>query len=136
MTPGHLDEARRHQPAVVAHRLYPLDALHLGLRRSPASAIWTCGTQSMLAALEGSLTVSCKIDGADTPLTASQFGAHCAAGILNAACFSPNNYPKTMSQVQNLIAPIWRQKPSSQIRGAKPARCASTSQLSIYNINT
>jgi len=101
----------------------------------PTNATWTCGTQSMLSALEGGLTVSCKIEGTDTLLTASQFGAHCAAGILNAACFSPNNYPKTMSQVQNLIAPIWSQKPSSQSE-AQSLLDNVTAQLSIHNINT
>jgi len=101
----------------------------------PANATWTCGTQSMLAALEGSLTVSCKLAGVDTPLTASQFGAHCAAGILNAACFSPNNYPKTTAQVQNLIAPIWTQQPASQSL-AQSLLDSATSQFSIYNINS
>ncbi len=101
----------------------------------PSGSIWTCGTQSMLAALEGSLTVSCKIDDVDTPLNANQFGAQCAAGILNAACFSPNNYPKTMSQVQNLIAPIWTQRPRSQIQ-AQSLLDNVTPQLSIYNINS
>ena len=101
----------------------------------PSGATWTCGTQSLLAALEGSLTVSCKIDGVDTPLTASQFGMHCAAGILNAACFSPNNYPKTMSQVQNLIAPLWTQQPTNQAQ-AQSLLDSATNALSIYNINT
>ncbi len=101
----------------------------------PANANWTCGTQSMLSALEGQLTVSCKIDGADTPLSAGQFGAQCAAGILNAACFSPSNYPKTMAQVQNLIAPVWTQQPTSQIQ-AQSLLDNVTPQLSIYNINT
>lgn len=101
----------------------------------PSGTTWTCGTQSMLAALEGSLTVSCKIDGVDTLLSAGQFGAQCAAGILNAGCFSPNNYPKTMAQVQNLIAPIWTQMPWNQIQ-AQSLLDNVTSQLSIYNINT
>jgi len=101
----------------------------------PSGATWTCGTQSLLAALEGSLTVSCKIDGVNTPLTASQFGMHCAAGILNAACFSPNNYPKTMSQVQNLIAPVWSQQPTNQAQ-AQSLLDSATNALSIYNINT
>src|SRR5208282_2655989 len=101
----------------------------------PSGAIWTCGTQSLLAALEGSLTVSCKIDGVETPLTASQFGMHCAAGILNAACFSPNNYPKTTSQVRNMIAPVWTQQPANQAQ-AQSLLDSATSALSIYNINT
>jgi hypothetical protein len=102
---------------------------------APANDIWTCGTQSMLAALEGSLTVSCKIGGVDTPLTADQFGAHCAAAVLNAACFSPNNYPKSIAQVQNLVAPIWTQQPSSQVL-AQSLLDGVTSQLSVYNINS
>ncbi len=60
---------------------------------------------------------------------------HCAAGILNAACFSPNNYPKTMSQVQNMIAPIWTQQPSNQAQ-AQSLLDSATNALSIYNINT
>jgi len=101
----------------------------------PVNNTWTCGTQSLLAALEGSLTVSCKINGVNTTLNASQFGAQCAAGALNASCFSPNNYPKTSSQVQTLIAAVWSQAPTSQTQ-AQSLLDSVTSQLSIYNINT
>lgn len=120
---------------MVAHRLFPSERFTTACGSQPSGTTWTCGSQSMLAALEGSLTVSCKIDGVDTLLSAGQFGEQCAAGILNAGCFSPNNYPKTMSQVQNLIAPIWTQKPWNQIQ-AQSLLDSVTSQLSIYNINT
>ena len=101
----------------------------------PNGSVWSCGTQSMLAALEGSLTVSCKINGFETALNAGQFGAHCSAGILNASCFSPTNYPKTMAQVENLIAPIWSQQPASQSL-AQNLLDTVTSQLSTLNINS
>jgi hypothetical protein len=101
----------------------------------PNGSVWSCGSQSMLAALEGSLVVSCKINGADTALNAGQFGAHCAAGILNASCFSPTNYPKTMAEVENLIAPLWSQHPANQTL-AQNLLDNVTSQLSSLNVNS
>jgi hypothetical protein len=96
---------------------------------------WTCGNQSLLAALEGSLTVSCKIGGAAVELNAAAFGAQVAAALLNAACFSPNNFPMSLGQVQGLVAPIWGSHPQS--RGlAQSLLNSAASRAATYNINS
>lgn len=101
----------------------------------PVNNIWTCGSQSLLAALEGGLTVSCKFNGQDTALNAAQFGAHIAAGILNAACFSPGNYPKTTAEVKGLVVPVWAAQPVNQSL-AQAELDSAAAQVSPYNINT
>lgn len=97
--------------------------------------VWNCGSQSLLAALEGGLIVSCKISGQDTNLTAGSLGAHFAAGILNAACFAPTNYPKSTAQVKSVLVPIWAVQPANQ-SVAQVQLDGATAQVQPFNINS
>jgi hypothetical protein len=101
----------------------------------PFDSQWTCGDQSLLAALEGGLTVGCKIGTDSVSLNAGRFGAQLAAAILNAACFSPTNYPDTVSQVCDLVAAVWSSQPTAQSI-AQAELDAATDQVSSLNINS
>lgn len=101
----------------------------------PTGSQWTCGDQSLLAALEGGLTVGCKIGKDSVSLDARRFGAQLAAAILNAGCFSPTNYPETVSQVRNLAAAIWSSQPTTRSI-AQSQLDAATDRVSSLNINS
>ncbi len=101
----------------------------------PFESQWTCGDQSLLAALEGDLTVGCKFGKDSVALNAGTFGAQMAAAILNAGCFSPTNYPQTVSQVRSLIAAIWSSQPKTQ-SVAQAELDATTDRVSSLNINS
>lgn len=100
---------------------------------------WECGSQSLLAALQGDLVVECKIKDEDedehTRLNAQLFGQQVAAGLLNAAAFAPNNYPETLPQLQQLVRAIWMSKPSSASQ-AQSALDSVTNHLAPLNINS
>jgi len=102
---------------------------------APTGDPWNCGSQSLLAALEGSLTVSCKIGGQTIDLNAAAFGGQIAAALLNAACFAPNNFPLSLSQVRGAVSPIWMSHP--QNRGdAQSQLSTAASHVAAYNINS
>jgi len=101
----------------------------------PFESQWTCGDQSLLAALEGGLTVGCKIGKDTVTLDAGKFGAQLAAAILNAGCFSPTNYPQTVSQVRGLVGAIWSSRPTTQSI-AQAQLDATTDRVSSLNINS
>lgn len=96
---------------------------------------WECGTQSLLAALQGGLVIECKIKGTEAKLNAELFGEQVAAGLLNAAAFAPNNYPETLAQVQQLASAIWMSKPSSKDQ-AQDALDSVTAHLASLNVNS
>jgi hypothetical protein len=99
------------------------------------SSGWVLGTQSLLSSLQGSLSIQCKINGKDTTLNAQLFGEHVSAAMLNAAAFSPNNFPKSLGQVQLAVRAIWQIKPTSQSQ-AQSALDGVTNQYAPLNINT
>ena len=101
----------------------------------PFGSQWICGEQSLLAALEGDLTVRCNIGKDTVSLEAGSFGAQIAAAILNAACFSPNNYPETVSQVRSIVAAIWSSRPTTQ-SVAQSQLDAATRRVASLNINS
>lgn len=101
----------------------------------PFGSQWTCGNQSLLAALEGGLTVTYKIGQNSTTLDARNFGAQLAAAILNAGCFSPTNYPETVSQVRNLVVAIWSSQPTTPSL-AQTQLDAATGRVSSLNISS
>jgi hypothetical protein len=101
----------------------------------PFESQWTCGDQSLLAALEGGLTVGCKVGKDTATLDAGKFRAQLAAAILNAGCFSPTNYPQTVSQVRSLVAAIWSSQPTTQSI-AQAQLDATTDRVSSLNINS
>lgn len=96
---------------------------------------WTCGDQSLLAALEGGLTIVCKIDKDTVTLDARNFGAQLGAAILNAGCFSPTNYPETVGEIRTLVAAIWSSQPSTKSL-AQAQLNAATSRVVNLNINS
>jgi hypothetical protein len=96
---------------------------------------WQCGTESMLSALQGGLTIQCKINGTLTTLNAQLFGEQAAAGLLNAAAFSPTNFPQSLGQVQATIRAVWASTPTSNTQ-AQSALDAVTNLLAPLNINT
>jgi hypothetical protein len=96
---------------------------------------WQCGWQSMLSALQGGLSVQCKLNGQMTTLNAQLFGEQVAAGLLNAAAFSPNNYPKSLDEVQAMVQSIWSSHPNSKSQ-AQTLLDNVTNQLAPLNINT
>jgi hypothetical protein len=123
------------------NQLWPRTAMYPQTNFSTAcgspgmSSGWTCGSQSLLAALQGSLVIQCKIHSSNTALNAQLFGQQVAASLLNAAAFSPNNYTKTLSQVQSMVTPIWSTSPSSSSQ-AQHSLDAVTTQLASLNINS
>lgn len=96
---------------------------------------WDCGNQSLLSALQGGLVISCKISGQMTTLNAQLFGEQAAAGLLNGAAFSPNNFPMSLSEVQAKILAVWSTRPTSKSQ-AQSSLDNVTDQLAPLNINT
>ena len=96
---------------------------------------WIAGTQSLLSALQGGLVVQIKINGVQTTLNAGLFGEQVAAALLNAAAFAPNNYPDSLSQVQQMVRAVWTSAPTSTT-AAQSALTNLATQLSALNINT
>ncbi|HVA13823.1 MAG TPA: hypothetical protein VNF99_11275 [Stellaceae bacterium] len=99
------------------------------------SSHWVCGTQSLLSALQGGLSIHCKINGTATAINAQLFGEQVGAGLLNAAAFSPNNFPQSLPDVQSMVRSIWATTPRSASQ-AQSALDAVTNQLAPLNINT
>jgi hypothetical protein len=96
---------------------------------------WIVGGQSLLSALQGGLIIQIKIKGTTTSLSAAVFSEQCAAALLNAAAFSPNNYSESLSQVQQKIRTVWSSAPSSTSQ-AQSALSALASTFSALNVNT
>jgi hypothetical protein len=97
--------------------------------------VWVVGSQSLLSALQGGLTVQVKIKGTQTTLNATAFGGQVAAALLNAAAFSPNNFPDSLSQVQQMARAVWASTPTSTSQ-AQSALDGVATQLSALNVNT
>lgn len=102
---------------------------------SPGFGSWQCGNQSLLSALQGGLSVQCKIAGQMTTLNAQLFGEQVAASALNAAAFSPNNYSKSLGDIEALVQAIWASHPNSKSQ-AQTLLDNLTNQLAPLNINT
>jgi hypothetical protein len=96
---------------------------------------WLIGGQSMLSALQGGLIVQIKIKGNTTSLSGALFGEQCAAALLNAAAFSPNNFSESLSQVQTKIRGVWSSTPSSKSQ-AQSQLDSVASTFSALNVNT
>ncbi|MDE2229997.1 MAG: hypothetical protein KGL11_13295 [Alphaproteobacteria bacterium] len=101
----------------------------------PFNSQWSCGNQSLLAALEGGLTIGCKVGQNSAALDATKFGAQLAAAVLNAGCFSPTNYPDTVAQVRGLVAAIWSSQPTTKSL-AQAELDSATNRISSLNINS
>lgn len=116
--------------------MYPQTEFTSACGGGPAfGGVWYCGNQSLLSALQGGLIVQCKIKGVVETLNAAQFGAQAAAGLLNAAAFSPNNYPKSLNDVQSMVNAIWSSHPANA-SDAQSALDNVTNTLAPLNINT
>ena len=115
--------------------MYPQTVFSSAVGGPGFSSGWVLGSQSLLAALQGTLSIQCKINGKATTLNAQLFGEHVAAGMLNAAAFSPNNFPKTLGQIQMSVRSIWVTTPKNQTQ-AQSALDTVTNQLAPLNINT
>ena len=115
--------------------MYPQTVFSTAVGGPGLSSGWVLGNQSLLAALTGTLTVQCTINGKATTLSAQLFGEHVAAGMLNAAAFSPNNYPKTLGEIQTSVRSIWVIAPKNETQ-AQSALDTVTNQLALLNINT
>jgi hypothetical protein len=102
---------------------------------APGFGSWECGSESMLSALQGGLTVQCKINGQEATINAQLFGEQVAAGMLNAAAFSPNNFSKSLGEVQALVHAVWSTAPTTQSQ-AQTLLDGVTNQLAPLNINT
>ena len=98
-------------------------------------SVWTCGNQSLLAALQGSLSIQCKVGGKSVTLNAGLFGEQVAASLLNAAAFAPTNYPKTLSQIMTMAQSVWLTSPHDQTT-AQHALDNITTQLGPLNLTT
>ncbi|HEX3971932.1 MAG TPA: hypothetical protein VHX19_11450 [Stellaceae bacterium] len=96
---------------------------------------WIVGGQSLLSALQGGLIVQIKLHGVQTTLNSALFGEQAAAGLLNAAAFSPNNYPDSLSRVQQMIRAVWSTTSSSTSQAQSSLNTIAT-QLSALNVNT
>jgi hypothetical protein len=99
------------------------------------SSGWIVGGQSLLSALQGGLVVEIKIKGTTTTLNGAAFGEQVAAAVLNAAAFSPNNFPDSLSQVQQMVRAVWSSSPTSTSQ-AQIALSTLASQLAALNVNT
>lgn len=97
---------------------------------------WILGPQSLLSALQGSLTIQYKVDSNTTlTLNGQLFGEQVAASLLNAAAFSPNNYPDSLSEVEQMVRQVWATKPNNQNQ-AQRSLDSVTNTLATLNINT
>lgn len=100
----------------------------------PVNSAWTCSGSSLLSALQGNLTIQCKIKSTTVTLDCSQFGPQVAAALLNASCFAPTNYPVSMTAVCQLVQQIWSSTPTSQT-AAQSQLDSVTNTIKVYNIN-
>lgn len=98
-------------------------------------AEWIVGSQSLLSALQGGLVVQIKLHGTTTTLNAALFGEQVAAALLNAAAFAPNNFPDSLSQVQQKVRAVWISTPTSTSQ-AQSALDSLATQFSSLNVNT
>lgn len=113
---------------------YPSGSFASACGGSPAfNSAWSC-SGSLQSALGGGLTVDCKIQGTNVALDCSQFGPHVAAALLNAACFSPTNYPLSTSVVCQLVQQVWSSKPSSKA-AAQNQLDSVCNAVKGYNVN-
>jgi hypothetical protein len=96
---------------------------------------WMIGGQSLLSALQGGLVIQIKIKGTNSTLNGALFGEQVAAALLNAAAFAPNNFPDSLSQVQQKVRAVWITTPTSTSQ-AQSALTAVATQLSALNVNT
>jgi len=96
---------------------------------------WIVGMQSMLSALQGGLIIQIKIKGNQTTLNAALFGEQAAAALLNAAAFAPNNFPDSLSQVQQKIRSVWISTPNNTSQ-AQSALDSVVTTFSALNVNT
>jgi hypothetical protein len=96
---------------------------------------WIIGGQSLLSALQGGLSVQIKLKGKTTALNAAMFGEQCAAALLNAAAFSPNNFSESLSQVQQKIRSVWSSTPSSTSQAQSQLDSVVTT-FSALNVNS
>jgi hypothetical protein len=96
---------------------------------------WIVGAQSLLSALQGGLIIQIKIKTTQTQLNAALFGEQVAAALLNAAAFAPNNYPDSLSQVQQMARSLWVSTPTSTSQAQSALDSVSTT-LSALNVNT
>lgn len=96
---------------------------------------WIIGGQSMLSALQGGLIVQIKLKGTTTTLNGALFGEQCAAALLNAAAFSPNNFPDSLSQVQQKIRTVWTTVPTTTSQAQASLDSVATT-FSALNVNT
>jgi hypothetical protein len=96
---------------------------------------WIIGGQSLLSALQGGLIVQIKLKGKTTTLNAAMFGEQCAAALLNAAAFSPNNFSESLSQVQQKIRSVWSSTPNNTSQ-AQSALDSVVTTFSALNVNS
>jgi len=96
---------------------------------------WIVGSQSMLSALQGGLSIQIKIGGVQTTLNAAVFGEQVAAALLNAAAFSPNNFSESLAQVQQKVRAVWMTTPTST-SSAQSALNSLATQFAALNVNT
>jgi hypothetical protein len=96
---------------------------------------WIIGGQSLLSALQGGLSVQIKLKGKQTTLNAAMFGEQCAAALLNAAAFSPNNFSESLSQVQQKIRSVWSSTPNNTSQ-AQSALNSVVTTFSALNVNS
>ncbi|HEY1505909.1 MAG TPA: hypothetical protein VGF92_16505 [Stellaceae bacterium] len=125
---------------------------------------WNIGTVSLLSALQGGLSIKVQTSGGNgngngnsggpgsssggngngngnsngggsTTLNAAEFGEQVAAALLNAAAFAPNNYPYTLSEVEQMAMSIFGAKPSSAAV-AQSELDSLASKFAAININT
>jgi hypothetical protein len=115
--------------------MYPQTVFSSAIGGPGLNSGWTIGTQSLLGALQGTLSIQCTINGKATTLNAQLFGEHVTAGMLNAAAFSPNNFSKTLGEIQLSVRSIWVITPKNESQ-AQSALDTITNQLAPLNINT
>lgn len=96
---------------------------------------WIIGGQSLLSALQGGLIVQIKLKGKTTTLNAAMFGEQCAAALLNAAAFAPNNFSESLSQVQQKIRSVWSSTPNNTSQ-AQSALDSVVTTFSALNVNS
>ncbi len=115
--------------------MYPQTTFITAVGSPSVGSGWIIGPQSVLSALQGSLVIQCKISGSTVTINGQLFGEQVAASLLNAAAFSPNNYPDSLAQVQQLAHQVWATTPSNQNQ-AQHSLDSVTNTLSALNINT
>ena len=81
------------------------------------------------------MSVQIKLKGKQTTLNAAMFGEQCAAALLNAAAFSPNNFSESLSQVQQKIRSVWSSTPNNTSQ-AQSALNSVVTTFSALNVNS